>query len=233
MFKKFYWLRENLLDMIYSYAIYSHKTGIPMTQAMALAFPECKEAAGNEEQYVFCDNILFASVFEKADTKNVYFPAGRWYSLFNDEVIEGEGYQKVAAPLDYSPAYLRDGAVIPVTLGASLKLMEDMLENRYKGILIAPPEIERSSQIYKDENTKLVMISKRITDQKFTVEITGENDFEVAVILAEAKEVSVNGQIIGKKADIISENEGYVVQDGRTYVKHSGTEIKVIQVVTQ
>ncbi len=233
VFKKFYWLRENLLDMIYSYAIYSHKTGIPMTQAMALAFPECKEAAGNEEQYVFCDNILFASVFEKADTKNVYFPAGRWYSLFNDEVIEGEGYQKVAAPLDYSPAYLRDGAVIPVTLGASLKLMEDMLENRYKGILIAPPEIERSSQIYKDENTKLVMISKRITDQMFTVEITGENDFEVAVILAEAKEVSVNGQIIGKKADIISENEGYVVQDGRTYVKNSGTEIKVIQVVTQ
>ena len=67
-------------DRIYSYAIYSHKTGIPMTQAMALAFPECKEAAGNEEQYVFCDNILFASVFEKADTKNVYFPAGRWYS---------------------------------------------------------------------------------------------------------------------------------------------------------
>ena len=123
--------------------------------------------------------------------------------------------------------------MIPVTLGASLKLMEDMLENRYKGILIAPPEIERSSQIYKDENTKLVMISKRITDQMFTVEITGENDFEVAVILAEAKEVSVNGQIIGKKADIISENEGYVVQDGRTYVKYSGTEIKVIQVVTQ
>lgn len=123
--------------------------------------------------------------------------------------------------------------MIPVTLGASLKLMEDMLENRYKGILIAPPEIERSSQIYKDENTKLVMITKRITDQKFTVEITGENDFEVAVILAEAKEVSVNGQIIGKKADIISEKEGYVVQDGRTYVKHSGTEIKVIQVVTQ
>ena len=111
--------------------------------------------------------------------------------------------------------------------------MEDMLENRYKGILIAPPEIERSSQIYKDENTKLVMISKRITDQMFTVEITGENDFEVAVILAEAKEVSVNGQIIGKKADIISEKEGYVVQDGRTYVKYSGTEIKVIQVVTQ
>ena len=55
----------------------------------------------------------------------------------------------------------------------------------------------------------------------------------MAVILAEAKEVSVNGQIIGKKADIISENEGYVVQDGRTYVKYSGTEIKVIQVVTQ
>lgn len=231
VFTQFYWLRENLLDMIYSYAIYSHKTGIPMTQAMALAFPECKESAGNEEQYMFCENILFASVFqENATTKKVYFPKGRWYSLFQNEIIDGKGEKEVPAPIEYSPAYVRDGAVIPLVLGASMELMEAMPDNRKKGILIAPPVESRDNFAFVDEKTRIEMVSQSLGGDAFTIKITSGSGWKRAVILGEALEVKVNSEKLKRYEDVCSFEEGYVVKNGRTYVKVYEGEINTIWV---
>lgn len=35
-----YWLRENLLNKIYSAAVVSHKTGLPITKPLTMAYPD-------------------------------------------------------------------------------------------------------------------------------------------------------------------------------------------------
>ncbi len=195
VFQRFYWLRENLLDTIYSGAIHSHRTGEPMTQAMALAFPECREAAGNEEQYLFCGSLLFAPVFQEgAVTKEMYFPEGGWYSLFDDTVIEESGWRIVPAPLAYSPAYVRDGAVLPVTLGDSLELGSPMPGVRRRGLLLAPPKGERRSVMYLAGDKAIEAGSAPAGEKEFVVELTEGGSFEAAVIFGEAKEVVVDGR---------------------------------------
>jgi alpha-glucosidase (family GH31 glycosyl hydrolase) len=46
--------------------------------------------------------------------RNIYFPEGGWYALGTEKRYEGGRWQEVETPLDWCPAFVREGAVIPM-----------------------------------------------------------------------------------------------------------------------
>lgn len=224
VYKKYYWLRENLLDSIYSSAINAGKTGAPMMQAFAMAYPEEKNIAATDDTYMFCDEILVSPVLESGTVKSVIFPEGRWYDLYSGAIVSGGSTQSVSAPLDTAPAYFRSGAILPVTLSASLKLC-DRIENgtAVKALIVTPPETERTKTFYADDENVVLYTAK---PEKYGYTISAGEGNNAATVLAYGTDpaaVTVDGEELKK---IAAESDGagfYVTADNITVIK-TGTQ---------
>lgn len=136
----YYWLRENLVELLYSSAVLANKTGMPMMQPMVLAFPEEKGLAANETQYLFCDTVLVAPVIEEgARTKLVHFPEGIWYELWTGQQQPGGVSVDVLAPLMECPVYLKQGTVFAVNISEDLQWAEAFEEDTMVKALVITP----------------------------------------------------------------------------------------------
>lgn len=224
-FKDFYWLRENLVDAIYSSAIEANKTANPMVQGMAVAYPYQRSLASVNDQYVFCNNFLVNPVTQgDAFTRSVAFPEGKWYSLWDMSVVEGGSTKVVEAPTTFIPVYLRSGSVSVLTLPASLELGETMKDvETYTALLITPPEAERKNTLYTDTEKKTVFTSKNVSATTFTVTADKACDREIVLAYGvTAAEVSVDGEKLVRlteKPDVNTYGYGYYVDPaGRTFI---------------
>ena len=100
-----------------------------MTEPMAAAFPNDLSVRHTGSEYMFCGEILFSPVLsEGAEKQTVIFPAGNWYGIFDGSVHHGGQTFEIPVTLNFSPAYIRSGAVMPVRVTESLELMKPLGE---------------------------------------------------------------------------------------------------------
>lgn len=162
-FQKYYWLRENLTDAIYSASIQANKDGTPIMQAMALAFPNENDLFSVEDQYLFCDEILVCPVYtEGATEREVLLPAGTWYNLLSGETIKSDGTKRtVSADVDETPAFIQSGTVMPIDISSKTwTLTNSMGEDnvRTKALLVTSAQKEGTKSIewWQNETEKSV-----------------------------------------------------------------------------
>lgn len=147
IFRKYYWTRENLSDAIYSATLQSNKDGTPVMQVMGLAYPE---HFGVGDQYLFCNEMLVAPIYEKGNTKingtvnkAITFPKGTWYDLWTGEIVVGDGSSiTVDVSVDDTPVYLKSGCVMPVDLSSKTYDLADSMESgdSVQALLVTPTE---------------------------------------------------------------------------------------------
>ncbi len=171
LFQRYYWTRENLVDMIYSATIKSNKENIPLTKTMVVAYPEEKDMAANGSQYLFCDNLLVAPVTEEGATyQTVQFPEGRWVDLWNGEVYAGGQTIDVSASLDTIPVFIEAGSAFPVTFGETLDIgTMNTADKNVSALMVTPATKRKENKIY---------VSTEET-QNFVCDISGENIYTV------------------------------------------------------
>jgi len=113
-FKKYFALRENMVDLLYSRAVHAHKTGEPMVKSMAVAYPEDKRFIATDDQYLFCDALLVAPVvMEDTAYRAVALPAGGFTDLWTGKRVEGGKTITCDTPLDTIPVFVKDNALLP------------------------------------------------------------------------------------------------------------------------
>ena len=83
VYRYYTWLRENLRPYIVSVAAEAHKLGIPMMRPLAMMYPEDQEATKVWDEYLFGEDLLVAPVSDETEEREIYFPEGRWISLWN------------------------------------------------------------------------------------------------------------------------------------------------------
>lgn len=108
-FKYYAEIHMDLVPYIQEALIEYRAKGTPVVRHMMLEFPEDPETYTCEYQYMFGPEYLVAPVVEEgALTKDIYFPAGRWKSYWNEEIISSTGeWITVEAPLEQLPVYKR------------------------------------------------------------------------------------------------------------------------------
>lgn len=121
--KFYYHLRMNLLPSIYSWAIESVNTKMPLMQHMWLAFPNDKISHRYHEQYYF-GRILFAPIlYENIKTKEICFPKGTWRHLLTGHTYEGERVLNLSVTSEKSYfVYVKEGSALFLRLDADKKL---------------------------------------------------------------------------------------------------------------
>ena len=102
-------LRYSLLPYIYSAAWQGHCTGLTISRAMVLMYPDDERTYNMIKQYMFGDWLLVGAL---SDT--VYLPEGRWIDYWTG--VEYEGKQDIASgyPEDRGGyLFIKKGAIIP------------------------------------------------------------------------------------------------------------------------
>lgn len=197
LFQKYYWTRENIVDLVYSGTIKANKENVPMTQAMVVAYPQQKKLASNSTQYLFCDQLLVCPVVEESVASiDVQFPEGRWVNLWDGRVYEGGQTVNVDAPMDVTPVYVKEGAAFPVTYGEELDIgTVNTVGKNVNALVVTPAKAKQENTYYVDEeNTKTVVCDSN-GEKSYTVSSETAMDKPIVVAMgALADVVSVDGK---------------------------------------
>lgn len=112
--RKFIKLRYRFLPYIYSTFYQYVSAGFPMLRPLYATHTEDMHTHYRADEVMHGDHILYCPMLEQGLTsRSMYFPKGSWYYYFTNEKIEGGREHMIEAPLDISPIFIREGAVIP------------------------------------------------------------------------------------------------------------------------
>jgi len=136
VYKRYTWIRKNLLEYIYYSATEAHRTGLPIVRPMQIAFPNQASLAGIDDQYMFGNDLMVCPVVTDNDSRIVIFPEGKWTNLWDGNSVTGPCNIKIHAALDTIPVYMKDGAVIPVQLSGNLRFGESMTNNKVDALIV-------------------------------------------------------------------------------------------------
>lgn len=164
VFKTLYWWRENMLPYTYHLAIEAHKTGLPLVLPMPFVYPDDADLRVVEDQYFFGSELMVAPVLsENRNWRTVQFPAGHFTSLWSGETVEGGRRLCVNAPLDTIPVYLRDGAILPLTLPKETLLPFTSVEDTQTvpALLVTPALSRRTVTLHTSADDSFRLVSEK------------------------------------------------------------------------
>jgi hypothetical protein len=122
-FRTFANIRMNLIPYLYTEAKLAADTGLPIMQAMGIAFPADATAGALDSQFMCGRQLLVTPITSSGATSaSVYLPAGEWHDFFYDGKASGAGTKTYYADTAHIPVYARAGAIIPLNLNANYEL---------------------------------------------------------------------------------------------------------------
>ena len=204
-FKFYYWTRENILNYVYSNMVNASVNNSSIVKSMAAAFEQQDSVRNNQTQYMFGEELLVCPVTEQsASSLSIDFPSGKWYDLWNGGTVEGGKSITVSADLDTIPVYLRDGAVLPVTLNNSLKIGDAFTdESLIDAIIVTPASENRAVTLYGENGAS--QSYSCFTDNQYGYMLESDNVNSTKIIMAygiNADKITVDGVFLEKLPSI-------------------------------
>lgn len=146
--------RYRMSPYLYSLMERAHETGLPIMEAMFLAFQNDPATWNEGINYMWGDDLLVANVVEKGQSvRKVYLPktdspAERWYDFYTR--LEYPAGETVEVPVDLSsvPLFVKSGAIIPQSSNPLMNLMHEKTTDLQ--ILLAP-DIDSEFTLYEDD----------------------------------------------------------------------------------
>ncbi|MEM9858307.1 MAG: TIM-barrel domain-containing protein [Bacteroidota bacterium] len=150
--RNFIRLRYMLMPYLYSCFYETSLTGMPVARSLAIDYSAEAKVFEKlyQQQFLFGPSMLIVPVESTKEYEKVYFPPGRWYNFFTDEVTEGDNERLVECAIETLPVYVKESAIIPMApeVGLNTSELGDMLEvHVYKG------RVESEFELYFDDGT--------------------------------------------------------------------------------
>ena len=116
--ERFLRLREALVPYLYTAASQAHTVGLPLTRAMAVAYPGSSAAVSATDQWMLGDNLLVAPITTAGATasRTLWLPPGQWTDFFTGETVQGGTTgTTITTPVegfDRAPVYVKAGGFV-------------------------------------------------------------------------------------------------------------------------
>ena len=117
-------LKSRLIPYLYTYCHEAYHTGVPVTRACVLEFPEdpkTREETGDngltKHQFMCGEWFLVAPVYKDTTTTewSIYLPKGKWTDFFTGKEYQGSRVLNEYDVSDYKmPVFVREGGIIPM-----------------------------------------------------------------------------------------------------------------------
>jgi alpha-D-xyloside xylohydrolase len=112
--RKWLALRYRLIPYLEQAIGQARQTGLPVSRAMALAFPDSRLARDFETQFMCGDALLVAPIVREGGEVDIALPPGAWYDLNTRARYPGSQVLRYAAKLDQFPVFGREGFALPL-----------------------------------------------------------------------------------------------------------------------
>ncbi|MCR5415925.1 MAG: alpha-xylosidase [Pseudobutyrivibrio sp.] len=183
-------LKCHLIPYLYSQAIKTSTTGIPMMRSMVMEFTEDRNTGYLDRQYMLGDSMLVAPIFREDGVAEYYLPQGKWTNYITGEVLDvSEGGIWRCEKHSYLsiPLWVRENAIIPVNDGQSQA--KDNYAGNFKFNVYALTD-KAEFTVFEDgkemafislenQDGKIVGEIKSSLDRKFEIEFVNENHKEI------------------------------------------------------
>ncbi|HEV2499224.1 MAG TPA: glycoside hydrolase family 31 protein [Terriglobia bacterium] len=206
-------LRYRLLPYLYNAFYQSSQTGLPVMRALLLDYPDDPTAIGQEEEFLFGDDLLVAPVVKDGEWKwDVYLPRGEWYDFWSGRRYEGPQTVTVDAPLSSIPIFVRGGAMIPTQQVMQYTGQEPINPLTFE----IYPDGNSSGEYYEDDGESFdyqhgsylrEQISARQSPSRITIDLSARQGsyhpparslvLRVHAQRSAPREVDLNGQALG------------------------------------
>lgn len=104
--------KGKLMPYIFSQAVKTSNTGIPMMRPMFMDFPDEIPALTADRQYMFGDSLLCAPVFSENSEAEFYVPTGIWTDLITGKQYTGGKYFSVSCSYHEMPVLCKPDSII-------------------------------------------------------------------------------------------------------------------------
>ncbi len=112
---KFDNLRYRLMPYIYSLAWRVTSQGYTIMRPLVFDYQHDPNVYNIKDQFLFGSAFMVNPVVEaNAVSRQVYFPAGRWFNFWTGKPVSGGVTKIVNAPLNLIPIYVKAGSIVPM-----------------------------------------------------------------------------------------------------------------------
>ncbi len=106
-------MKYQLMPYVYTQAMESCSSGLPMVRALLVEYPDDPGAWNIEDQYLFGSDMLVAPMMEDGNERNVYLPGKDKWIDYQTGKVYCPGWNKVECGHLPAVIMVKDGAAIP------------------------------------------------------------------------------------------------------------------------
>ncbi len=106
-------LKLSLLPYLYSGAVETSRTGVPLMRSMPLEFERDPNCQYLDKQYMLGDSLLVAPIFNEDGMASYYLPKGVWTNYLTGEQVQGGIWRTEHHDYLSIPLWVRENSVIP------------------------------------------------------------------------------------------------------------------------
>lgn len=174
-------LKGKLMPYLWSQAIKTHETGVPMMRSMVMAFTKDPACRYLDQQYLLGDNLIIVPVMNEAGTVEFYLPEGKWEDVNSGEVYEGGRYYSRTCDYFQMPVLARPNSII--VYGCFGKdFVYDYLQNATVTIYHLEDGRKATASVYDSKANKVTDITAERNGNTIEVAYTAsDKSFSIAV----------------------------------------------------
>merc|ERR1719502_1412020 len=192
--RKVYGLRYAMLPYMYTVMHEASVSGVPIIRPLLMEFPNDESAYDVELQFMLGNSVMVSPITDGGKTEiDVYFPAGKWYDLFNySETINcmprgGRGCsQRIHTPLEETNVHIHGGNIIPLR-ETSLNTVESRTKN-FELLVALDQNMNAEGNLFHDDGEQVDLT--HITTVDYTAKI--DNDYKELKLTAKVTKNDYN-----------------------------------------
>ena len=178
--RRFSWLHTELVPYIYSYVVTGHEGGRVLQKPVE-----------GKYHYLFGDDFLVAPIYQDELTNTVTLPKGKWRYFFHDsELFEGGTTFEKSFPLEESPVFIREGAIVPMNICRSYTGMGSEA-NTGKDTWLIYPGMDHAFTLYHPDKSGSTTVAMKNLPNRLELTVTDARKSSVYAIRMETKPARV------------------------------------------
>ncbi|KAL5333985.1 glycosyl hydrolases family 31-domain-containing protein [Aspergillus crustosus] len=196
--KHFVRAKHSLMPYLYTSAIETHKTGIPMLRSAFLEYPNDPIAWHLDTQYFLGDSLLVAPVFNSHGEIQYYLPRGDWYGILDGKLRSGGQYVTEQHGFFSLPVLLRPGSAVFISESEDLS---SVVYDWSKDVVLLVNWVEgidKTVHIADHDNQGAFKLSLSIRDSSDGVSVKvleGKVNGSLAIKIVNKKIESTDGEV--------------------------------------
>ena len=178
-------LKLSLTPYLYSSAVRTSRTGVPMMRSMVLEFENDPVCQYLDRQYMLGDSLLVAPIFNDRGEAYYYLPEGAWTNYLTGETVEGGVWRKEHHDYMSIPLWARENTILPVNYG--LKHVADSYKEGLELKVIGLKD-QAETTVYEDQK-EILQVSVAKDGGKISIKAAGDQAFTLRFVNCTIKNV--------------------------------------------